>query len=571
MLIGRGEEVDIVITDPAVSHDHARVTRRGDGYYLIDLGSRNGTLLNGVLIEERRLRKRDRIQIGETTMVFLEEGAQESTMTISVPRQARVPIESVRSDTIQNQGRVADALAEQGDETPIIDLVRKVVAVARFIRRNAWLLIPLPLIGLGLGAYSMKVLPAPATAAASVKLSHDRASNPVDSRFGYDPRREPSAFFDEPEKNFANADLVRSALQSMDITADEVMVGAAHGGLKIEREPAAPTGVYLASFSQASDSPFSSVGFLEQYLEAYLLHEVDSSIRLLRSEAGFMESELQDVETELHDLEAQLLEYRNRHINSLPEQADAVLSGKLAFAQQKADLEIQVERARVQVANARQQLGQSDSVVARRVEDLKPLKQDLAAKQRTLSDLKAQGLKADHPDVRKLSTQISMLDGEIERKLNSKVSDLERTTDPRHIELSRALQQYSGDLRVAEGALAKINQQLAGAASNAAAVPEVDATIRRLVLKQESLQKLRSQLFEKHREKLVQIDLETANVRSRYEIVAPAAFLDPVTRRFLILRLGGGFGAGLALALALTALVELRRLLRRHPELLLAG
>ncbi len=50
--IGRAQSATIVIDDSYVSQDHALLTARGGQWWLEDLGSRNGTLLNGVLLAE---------------------------------------------------------------------------------------------------------------------------------------------------------------------------------------------------------------------------------------------------------------------------------------------------------------------------------------------------------------------------------------------------------------------------------------------------------------------------------------------------------------------------------------
>src|SRR5262245_62769303 len=46
-VIGRDSEADIVVRDPGVSERHASITLQGGAYVLQDLGSRNGTSLNG--------------------------------------------------------------------------------------------------------------------------------------------------------------------------------------------------------------------------------------------------------------------------------------------------------------------------------------------------------------------------------------------------------------------------------------------------------------------------------------------------------------------------------------------
>src|SRR5438477_798395 len=66
--IGRLPECDIVVTDPNVSRRHAEVRRRGNDFYVVDLGSTNGTKVNGAGVQERRLCDGDEICIGNTTL-----------------------------------------------------------------------------------------------------------------------------------------------------------------------------------------------------------------------------------------------------------------------------------------------------------------------------------------------------------------------------------------------------------------------------------------------------------------------------------------------------------------------
>ncbi len=64
-------QVDLVLDDQAVSSRHARIERKGDRFVLSDLGSRNGTLVNGKEIKApRELTAADRIEIGPYTLVF---------------------------------------------------------------------------------------------------------------------------------------------------------------------------------------------------------------------------------------------------------------------------------------------------------------------------------------------------------------------------------------------------------------------------------------------------------------------------------------------------------------------
>jgi hypothetical protein len=64
LIIGRDDRCDLVIADRQVSRHHARISLEGDGYILTDLGSKNGTFLNGQELEEPHiLQDGDEIQI----------------------------------------------------------------------------------------------------------------------------------------------------------------------------------------------------------------------------------------------------------------------------------------------------------------------------------------------------------------------------------------------------------------------------------------------------------------------------------------------------------------------------
>jgi hypothetical protein len=68
--VGRMPESTIVLADPNVSRNHAEVRPQGDGYIVVDLGSTNGTRVNGVRISEHTLRDGDEIMFGNTQVIF---------------------------------------------------------------------------------------------------------------------------------------------------------------------------------------------------------------------------------------------------------------------------------------------------------------------------------------------------------------------------------------------------------------------------------------------------------------------------------------------------------------------
>jgi hypothetical protein len=68
--IGRQEDNDLVVSDPGVSRHHAEVVNRGGVCTLHDLGSTNGTFVNGSPVTEHDLRDGDQISLGSTSVEF---------------------------------------------------------------------------------------------------------------------------------------------------------------------------------------------------------------------------------------------------------------------------------------------------------------------------------------------------------------------------------------------------------------------------------------------------------------------------------------------------------------------
>jgi len=65
-VIGRGRAADAVLADPTISRAHAAIGfQPGEGFFVQDLGSTNGTLLNGTRTQRAPLADGDEIQMGK--------------------------------------------------------------------------------------------------------------------------------------------------------------------------------------------------------------------------------------------------------------------------------------------------------------------------------------------------------------------------------------------------------------------------------------------------------------------------------------------------------------------------
>ncbi|TWP38229.1 FhaA domain-containing protein [Leekyejoonella antrihumi] len=77
-VIGRDDDVDVILDDPGISRRHSEIRVTNDGPHLImtlsDLGSTNGTFVNGERINRVRVQEADRITVGRTSMIVHEGG-----------------------------------------------------------------------------------------------------------------------------------------------------------------------------------------------------------------------------------------------------------------------------------------------------------------------------------------------------------------------------------------------------------------------------------------------------------------------------------------------------------------
>ena len=79
VVVGRTDEVDIVLSDIGVSRRHAMITQQAAGYFAADLGSTNGTLINNEKISEpRKLNDGDKIRVSDTIFKFSYQDAYDT-------------------------------------------------------------------------------------------------------------------------------------------------------------------------------------------------------------------------------------------------------------------------------------------------------------------------------------------------------------------------------------------------------------------------------------------------------------------------------------------------------------
>jgi hypothetical protein len=127
LIVGRSSDVDLILVEGMVSRRHARITLRNRELVIEDLGSANGTFVNGEKIKRRRIVEGDRVLIGTSILRVAHTHAPAGT-------KPPPPDISFDEDNTANRYQVAGDLSEVGvpellelfatpDRAAIIELV----------------------------------------------------------------------------------------------------------------------------------------------------------------------------------------------------------------------------------------------------------------------------------------------------------------------------------------------------------------------------------------------------------------------------------------------------------------
>lgn len=115
--IGR-QNVDLVLQDPEVSRRHAVLRRSGDSVVIEDLGSTNGTFVNGERIREpTTVRSGDEVRVGRTTLAIEPHWRADDTVVSAPLRPDQIPAEVRASLDRGSERESRDPLREHREST----------------------------------------------------------------------------------------------------------------------------------------------------------------------------------------------------------------------------------------------------------------------------------------------------------------------------------------------------------------------------------------------------------------------------------------------------------------------
>jgi pSer/pThr/pTyr-binding forkhead associated (FHA) protein len=115
IIVGRSSDLDMVLVEDMVSRRHAKISVNGDTVTIQDLGSTNGTFVNGERVDRMTLTDGDRVLIGTSIIKLV------TTEGPAAPQQPKKRLEEVAAGRRTNQVR---SMSGAIDEVPLPDLLQ---------------------------------------------------------------------------------------------------------------------------------------------------------------------------------------------------------------------------------------------------------------------------------------------------------------------------------------------------------------------------------------------------------------------------------------------------------------
>jgi prefoldin subunit 5 len=576
VLVGRADDADIHIGDPSVSARHAQILSGGHGFEIEDLDSTNGTFVGGQKVRRAPLRNGDRVAVGSVEFLFLVDRPVDATIAIIPPPGRRaapaapplaiataVPVSAPAQAPVAPRAPRGDDDEEAGPS--LADIIRKVAAAYRFVRRHTLLIVLLAAVGNLVGLSSILVLPPRSSAVCDVKLVPKVKSNPVDPQFRSQSDDDDLQFFQGAERAFAQPDLVRATLHALGAgegpggePTDSQVASVAN---RLRLEPVVEH-LFRATYEDKrfhhEKTPL--VKTLSTHLQNYVRSEIDKSLREFNAKAEFLRDQLRGVEKELAAVDEEKTRFREANADSLPEDAAQTHSSRFTLLTRQTDAQATIRRLEGELDAERRQLDAETPIAQARFQSAQVYRDTLADLNRKLSEAYARGLADGHPEVQRLKGEKERIDGIIAADMRANTSSIERTSNVNLQALRSRVEMLQAQLKAARTDLGETQRSLGQIRTVVGNQPRVEQRLVDLNREQEATTRLHGQLFEKLKQAELQLNLEHVSAESRYEI-SPPRLERPSTSSTLAMRCGLGILAGLLVAAGIVAAGEGRRLI----------
>jgi uncharacterized protein involved in exopolysaccharide biosynthesis len=564
-IIGRSPSAGVRIQEGAVSIQHAKVLRAEGRHVLVDLGSTNGTFLNGRRLEAHQpvpIAPGDSIQIAETVLAYVSVGAEGHDPTRQLSKLAPVLPEASLLKLPEAQ-LLAQLLQVQGAEPPkpVVTIEERIAAIRRWleiVRRN-WVILFAAMALSTLAAVALVFLNPPVSEAFfTLRVSPPKANNPLGQNVTQ--QYDLDLFYGTTEQNFLSPGLVGESLKEVrKVQPFAESVGAAIAGLRFESVGEA---LYKGTYRHAD--PGYAVSFLKHHLERFIASEIQRSVHVAQAEVDFLAARLKETDTELTRTEKELQEFKSKHLEGLPENASGHLASRESLIARRAELGAQAERTRLELELARKQLREEAPLALKRGEGAEQVERSLLDVRQKLSEARSKGLGDTHPQVEALKRQEADLERMAADARVKSASEFDRNANAGLVTLRNRVGELEVAHRAAQAELGSVGSLVTRLDSIVETMPEVEARYAELTRSYTATKDMHAKLFDKLRSNQLQLELERASATARYEVLGLPETSGLPLRKALMVRVPLGLALGLVLGALVAALRELKLHLRRR-------
>ncbi|HTZ82541.1 MAG TPA: SpoIIE family protein phosphatase [Candidatus Acidoferrales bacterium] len=99
--VGRKVDKDLVIADPRVSRDHAQIMQEGLDFFLVDLGSKHGTFVNGERVQKQKLERGDRLEFGARDSAYVLFNPAHATSNTAREFLSQISVIGIKPETTE--------------------------------------------------------------------------------------------------------------------------------------------------------------------------------------------------------------------------------------------------------------------------------------------------------------------------------------------------------------------------------------------------------------------------------------------------------------------------------------
>jgi len=567
LIIGRGSGAHIRIDEKPVSSKHARILRSQDGHSLVDLGSTNGTFLNARRLtpnDPTELMPGDSIQVAETVLAYLPAGQrnpQEQTQYLSklmpqMPGSTALRLSDGGSlPEVQMLARLLQSTSPQVEAPPVTieERIEGAMKILRIVRRN-WIVL-FSAIALGALLGNIRPLLTPPLAEASFRIRITPNSTNAEMK-EYD--RDNRGFYTGVDQAFKNRALVEQTLKSL----GRKEPGKTETDLSLARLGLESVAFMTFEGKFQSRDPEFAVKFLRFHLENFLNAEVNKVISVVQTEVNFLTAQVKERDAELTKTEQALKEFKSQHLEGLPEFTSGHVTSREALYARRADLSAQMTKANLELQAARQRLKEAAPMDASKVAAAAPFEASLVDVKRKLAELRGKGLGDQHPDVVALLKQQENLERLSNEAKARDSSGLEQRANLGLTELKNRVTDLEVQARGTGAELGGVNGQLERLDGIVKTMPEVEARYAELTRSYAANKDIHTKLFEDLRHAQLNLDLERAQARARYEVITPVESSGVPLRQALMKGALMGGALGLLIGALISALFEFRRFLK---------